>query len=64
MNMNVIGPFHNKEETDDTWDEIICNNRSIYYYFKKVSLFLNLFNDAALPFIRFSSATIVQEGDC
>jgi len=35
MNMNVIGPFHNKEETDDTWDEIICNNRSIYYYFKK-----------------------------
>jgi hypothetical protein len=33
--MNVIGPFNSKREPHDEWDEIICNNRSIYYYFKK-----------------------------
>ena len=35
MNMNVTGPFNNKKELHDEWDEIICNNRLIYYYFKK-----------------------------
>ena len=47
MNMNVIGPLNNKREPHDEWNEIICNNRLIYYYFKKVTYysFLNQYNE-------------------
>ena len=47
MNMNVIGPLNNKREPHDEWNEIICNNRLIYYYFKKGTYysFLNQYNE-------------------
>ena len=35
MNMNVTGPFNNKKELHDEWDEIICDKKLLYYYFKK-----------------------------
>ena len=35
MNMNVIGPLDHKREPDEDWDEIICNKKLLYYYFKK-----------------------------
>lgn len=35
MNMNVIGPLDHKREPDKEWDEIVCNKKLLYYYFKK-----------------------------
>jgi hypothetical protein len=39
MNLNVIGPLDHKREPNDDWDEIICNKKLLYYYFKKGTYF-------------------------
>jgi hypothetical protein len=37
--MNVIGPLDHKREPNEEWDEIICNKKLLYYYFKKGTYF-------------------------